>query len=536
MVILGLVDGTRAGAAVVRDDRLVAAVDEERLGGKPGPFPWAAAERALQLAGVERSEVRTVALCGRYTPPLAVRRHPDLWRLARDPFSPALVAGTAFQKLLRDTGVGAASADRATDWATGLLRDQGYTPSRVQLVDVHKCAASAAYRTQPQDRVRVFVAHPRGDGALGSVHDAAGGQLDRVVSDRGSRGAHAAVARGLAVLGLQSLAELRDLAMEGSPDPELVVALGEVLSHDEAFRSRRRLERRTIEPWASLAAAPPAIGAASLLERLRRTLVTFVQRRSEGLRGRPVLLAGSWFEDPAMGVRVAEELGLRVQLLPWSGACALAVGAATSVAGLPPRAVSPDLGPEAALLEVPGSTPASAAAEADILASGGALARFVGREASGLLALRGRSVVVRADDAAAVDRCREKLELGIAPSPRGAPPVRPVWLTTTRPGVGDQVSGWEHGVTVGGATFVGPDGSADLRALLDETARRGIPALMAFPLARRGRRPACSAEDVLALASEASLDAVRVGDRLLRRTTGLGPRPADPVAGTGAAR
>ncbi|MCA9495287.1 MAG: hypothetical protein KC621_35405, partial [Myxococcales bacterium] len=368
MVILGIADGHQASAAVVKDDRLVSVVAEERVTDAPEPFPWTAATRALELAEVAPSDVRTVAVCGRYTPPLQVRRHPELWKLARDPFSPALVAGTALQRLLRDTGIGAASADRATDWAREVLAEKGYRPGRVQLVDVHKCAANAAYRSQKVDRVRVLVAQPRGDGALASVHDAVAGQLDRVFVDRGSQNAHAAVDRGLAVLGLSGLDELRALARGHVPDDGLVTELGAVLSFGVAFRSRRRPERRALPPWSVLAEVDRPVAAASLLERLRRCLLCFVEQHLPA-KGRPIVLAGAWLDDPALAVRAADELGAAVQLASWVGTRALAVGAAAASAGLPPRTVSPDLG--SAAPEWTDGERVTLAAEAAVLAGGG---------------------------------------------------------------------------------------------------------------------------------------------------------------------
>ena len=65
-VVLGVHTGHDAGAAVVRDGRLVACVNEERLNRKKLFWGWPerAVAEALRLAGVEPAAVDRVAVAG----------------------------------------------------------------------------------------------------------------------------------------------------------------------------------------------------------------------------------------------------------------------------------------------------------------------------------------------------------------------------------------------------------------------------------------------------------------------------------------
>lgn len=64
MIILGISDHYISGAAVIKDGRIVSAVNEERLARKKMVmgFPWKSISRAMQIAGVEPKDLTEVAI------------------------------------------------------------------------------------------------------------------------------------------------------------------------------------------------------------------------------------------------------------------------------------------------------------------------------------------------------------------------------------------------------------------------------------------------------------------------------------------
>lgn len=470
MVILGLSDGAVPGAAVVVDDRLVAA--EEAHPSELGPpLPLAAARRALRTAGLGPGDVDAAALAGRFTPPLAIRRRARLRRWAEDPFSPTRALTTRVERFLRGTGLGAADADRARDWLGGRLAAEGFAPRKVTVVDIHKALASSVYRTGDADRATIVVVQPDGDGVFASVHRAAGGQIDRVLADRATTGVHLFLARALAALGVPDLRALAGLAGTSEPDPALRDELTDAVSFRGRFAGRPGPERRRERPWSTLRRRP-AEGAATVLAHLGEVCRELV--RAHHVDG-ALQVAGAWFTDPGL-----LSLQTPVQVSAWRGDGALAVGAAVDAAGLTPSVPPAALGAPI-LPEGDGDERVAPADAAAVLASGGLWVRARGRGAPGLLAARNRGVWVRADEPRLVARVREVLEI-----PAAAPPV--LLRRTPPPGLPDHLlPAWTAGVTVGGRTFVGTGGDPELEGRLAALAVEGVEEVAIFPLSSRGR-------------------------------------------------
>lgn len=520
LVILGLADGADAGAALVVGDTLVSAVQQERLDRAPRSraFPWDAARAVLARAGCAPGEVDVVAVAGRYTPPFAARRRPALLGLAKDPFSAALAAGTLWQEVLRGTGLGALEADRTAEWLEGRMREEGYAPRRVALVDLHKCLASAAYRCQPNDGALALVVHPRGDGALASVHEGVAGELDRVALQTTPATLHAFLDRCLAAMGLDPQLDgprIEALAARGEPDPDCVHALGEVLSTREGELRGRALPpgRRSDRPWRLLAEAPRTVAAASVAAHLRDVLLAWVAWHQRRRRATQLALAGAWLDDGALVARIAELPGVEgVWAGPWTGASALAVGAALSLGGLPPRwrpdaGSAPDESECRQALDRPG-VPAAPGPTADLLARGALVARFAGPDGPQRWGGGQRSVLVRADDPEGVARVREALgrtadEEPILLTLEGGPPALrgPLACGT---------------VARGGRRIAVPEEPA-LVAILEVLRERGIPALAAFPFGRGAEPPVATPAEAAALWRESGLDALVLGASLVER-------------------
>lgn len=519
MVILGLADGVDAGAALVEGDALVAAVQQERLDRRPRSraFPWEAAAEVLARGGRKPEDVDVVAIAGRYTPPFAARRRPQLLDYAKDPFSAALSAGTIWQEILRGTGFGAVEADRTAEWLEGRLRSNGYAPRRVALVDHHKCLATAAYRCQPNDGALVLVVHPRGDGALATVHEGVAGQLDRVRLQTTPATLHAFLDRCLAAMGLDPQADAGHLeAARAEPDPQLLDALGEVLSARDGELRGRALgppERRSDRPWRLLAEAPREVAAASVARHLRDVLVAWIGWHVQDRRAARVALAGAWLDDGTLVERVARLPGVgEVWAGPWTGAAALPVGAALSLGGLAPRWMAhagraPDESACRATLDRSGA-PADARRVAELLARGARVARFAGPDAPGRSGGGQRSVLVRADDADGAARVRRAL--GRADDDAG--------VLLTLDGAEPSLRGPLASGTVArdGARVQIPEEPA-LVSILEALRSRRVPALAAFPFGPGAEPPVATPGAAVALWRESGLDALVLCGTLVER-------------------
>lgn len=551
MVILGVADGIDAGASLIIDDEPVAAEVQERhdRARRSRAFPWSAIDEVLDEAGLRARHVDEIAVAGRFSPPFFLRRHPGLRRVARDPWSWAVDAQVFFQALLRQSGLGAMEADRAGEWLEARFREHGFAPQRVTLVDIHRALAEAAYRTQPHDDVLVVTLHPMGDGTACAVHRGSDGQLDRVWAQPGFPALHTHLQRCAAAIGLapwQDDALMWALAGTAVPDPHLV----ELLAADLAAANGRLVdrglplpERHTRPVWRALAEADRAVAAASVLDNVITAVTSLVRHHLErGGVGR-LCVGGEIFDNPRLLAAVAAIDGVEsLWAFPVPGYASLPTGAAAALGGLAPHPLS-SVGHGrqyherqiARALSVAGLDGARPADEADaiaaFLAEGDAVARFVGRSGFGRHGDGRRSLLVRADDPAAVERARTGL---------GRPDVEePVCLWSPSPGDGtvrhldrlrdltrfgsaavavdDHFAARYPGVVTKDGRVrlqrVDPDGDPALHRLLVAVHRRtGAAALAAFPLAE-------AHDPVVAVPG----DAIRVWRRSGARALLLGP-------------
>lgn len=198
MLVLGIHDGTHdAGAALVRDGRVVAACNEERFSRKKGQAGWPAASIAacFAIAGVSPESVDEVAFAGFVNPNPVLRAARPLQRRF------ALDDGWFYAD--RET-----AASRASDWlqfespfphlrsddpsarllAHPLRRVLQHrvralgVRAALSLHDHHECHAASAAFTSGRDPCLVIVADGIGDGLALTVYRADGGRLTRLAS------------------------------------------------------------------------------------------------------------------------------------------------------------------------------------------------------------------------------------------------------------------------------------------------------------------------------------------------------------------
>jgi carbamoyltransferase len=554
VVILGIADGLDSGAALVINGEVVAATTQGSLdrAARSRVFPWGAMSDVLEAAGLGRGDVDLVAVAGRFTPPLVLRRYPALREIAGDnPFSPALDAHVAYQAALRWTGFGAFQEDQTADWFQRQLTRRGYAPQRVLMVDMHRALAEAAYRCQPHDDVLAVTAHPKADGASVAVFRARGGMLVPRFRDSALSVLNTHLQRCAGALGLDAGAGLGLLWAEAGralPDPELV----ELLSGRLTSVGRRTSRRAYPVPddlallqsvYDRLRTSYPAVAAASVLENLVDALGGLVRTHALREGARRVVLGGALFENPRLVARIAEGLDIdELFVLPEPGTRSLPLGAAAEPAGLAPRRTrAPGFGRafgahqcalalEAAGLVAEDGDAITQAARA--LVEGGAVARFVGPGGAGRWGGGSRSVLVRADDPAAVARARDALGRdpreepgcvwdGVDGSFRAADRV-PDGLR-----LGAVALRADDGFRARHAAVVAPDGrvlvkrvDADeepaLAALIAEVRRLGGPgALACWPLGVGAEPPAARPGDAVRAWRHAGIAGLLLEDRLV---------------------
>lgn len=555
MVVLGIGDGIDAGAALAVDDALVAVESQARHDQvtRSRAFPWQAVEVVLAEGGLRERDVDQIAIAGRFTPPLVVRKHPRLRTVARDAFSPAMDAQVFFQAVMRSSGLGAMDANRAEEWFAERFAARGFRPQRVETIDVHKALAHAAYRGQPEDKVLTLTLHPMGDGAVFAVHRGGAGQLDRIWDQQGFSTLHVHLQRCATAIGMEPTiddARMWALAARGEPDDALLEQLQDQLSVDGLALSRSRSPRLPVRPldtglYAALAAADPARAAASVLENLTRAVCDLVRAHVRRHECRVVALGGAIFDNPRLTSAIAELDEIeRVWVQPEPGWSSLSMGAAMAVAGLHNRLLlPPGLGravvPTAcrAALDAAGAKGVESSdvdALVGVLARGGAVARFVGRGGFGHHGSGSRSVLVRADDPAAIARARDRLSKGPNDEPvcavldsavqggierLGA--LRAPVYGVVAPRVTEVFARSMPGVVLSDGRVhlleVRADLDPDLHATLTALERRvGCPGVALFPLSE-GQDPIVSLpSDAVRVFRHARLDALQLGPWLVQ--------------------
>lgn len=532
MRILGVSEGTEPSAAVIVDDRIAAWVPGERVPRvEEGVVPLAV-RMALKEAGLARDEVDVIAVAGSYRSASSRVRPPWLRRLSEDPMSPLREGEAALQGLLRRTGLGAFRADVEAEAREAELREAGFAAARLRLVDVHRCLAEAAYRTQDADDVRILVVAPYGDGELASLHAGRAGLLDRIWHQVGPESLHALLSRLRAVLRLPDWdpAALGARAAQGRPDPAAVETLGGWLSH-EGGQLVGRVTPTLVDPLPSLLRdLTPADGAATVLDVLRRALLGVVSHHLGGARGGRVAVAGRMIDDPrVVGALVEAHPDVSWWTLPGSEDASAALGAALAFAQPAPRAIPLRLGQgtrhdEAAISERLGEGWPTLPSPLGPLIDGEAIVRWVGAAAPGPCSLGGRAVLLRADDPEALARTRRMLQMPMTVEPRllladpdllnglGLPAGRTGGVALpASPSLAARAPG---ALSADGRVLpmVLPEKNDEgLRALVDAVGRvTGLPALLSLPLLEDSGGPVREAGVALEVFRRSGLAALQV--------------------------
>jgi len=435
--VLGIWDGHDAGAALVRGEEILVAVNEERLTRRKLEvgFPNLSIEACLKHAGLAPADVGIVAASTTDPAKTLTRLLPGLkeeyYLIRRRKKAPrrADPLRKAFKYRFTELPPNALSRALSRRWLTGRLAAMGFTDFRLELVDHHGAHASAAAACSGFPEALVLTLDGVGDGLAGSLWIWREGALAPYAS------LPARTSLGIFFEHVTNLMNMRELEDEGKvmalanyaypiPDEEnpLMEVIGaEGLALVSPHRSTQMFRRLREILW-RFPSEQFAYMAQRVLEKSVAALAAEALDRT-GLRR--LAVAGGVFSNVKMNMRLAALPALeRLYVFPHMGDGGLAIGAALAanrtLHGVATCRLSDlYLGPEkigtapnfeaAEAAKKMGAVPIfhlddPAAEAARLILAGEIILWFQGRMEIGPRALGHRSILARPDDRAIKDR------------------------------------------------------------------------------------------------------------------------------------
>lgn len=180
MLVLGIHDGHNAAAALVRDGRVVAAVQEERLTRIKNHdcFPLQAVARVLEMEGVAASEIDLVAFNGAHQP-----RHRSAAQLAEDVRRAGQGGALAsLKQMARGTPANRLFRGLRRQERLGALAGAGFGTERATFVDHHQAHAAVAFWGAPrrEGETLVLTCDGAGDDLCATVSVGREGRFERI--------------------------------------------------------------------------------------------------------------------------------------------------------------------------------------------------------------------------------------------------------------------------------------------------------------------------------------------------------------------
>jgi carbamoyltransferase len=440
MIVLGIADNHDAGAALVVDGRLRAAVNQERIDRvkHSGAFPWGAIDATLDVAGVRARDVDRVVVGTGFTPSTLLRMLPEVHHSARSEgqFSPLLHAYVVYQSILRKTGLHSLEVDASKALLRQRLRLRRFGRAHITMMDHHVAHAHAAYRTQPRDPVLVLTVDAMGDGTTATVSVGRNGDLVQIYRQSGLACVNSFYSKITELLGFTAIrheGKITGLAALAEPPPELlrhfsarVRFAGPGFARNPAWR----VERPDDDFWSVVPRWSREQVAAAAQRTIELAVTDFLRHWIAETGLRDVAVAGGIFANVKLNQRLAELPELdSLWVVPHMGDGGLAAGAALGSVGAMPRALpSAFLGPgitdrDAFKALERGGLPRDRLADrtspfgtrgdiervSALLANGNVVARATGAMEWGPRALGHRSVLARVIDPAITDWLNGKL-------------------------------------------------------------------------------------------------------------------------------
>ena len=344
MFVLGIWDGHDAGAALLKGDDIVFAINEERLCRRKLEvgFPSLSIRACLDYAGINASAVKEVALSTTDPAKTLTRLAPGLkeeYYLIRrrkkrprrsDPFK------KGFKYRFTELAPNILSRHLTRVYAKKQLRAEGFTRFNLSLLDHHRCHAEAAARSSGFDRCLILTLDGVGDGLSGSVWQFKEGRLCLIKKIDSN------VSLGIFFEHVTNLMNMRELEDEGK-----VMALANyaypIADHDNPLMKLigvRGLE--LVSPFTSTGMYRelkkilwqyPSEQFAYMAQRVLEKRALTLSQNALALTGkRDIALAGGVFSNIKLNMKIAQlpETG-HVFVFPHMGDGGLSVGAGMGV-------------------------------------------------------------------------------------------------------------------------------------------------------------------------------------------------------------
>ncbi|MCC6156801.1 MAG: carbamoyltransferase [Deltaproteobacteria bacterium] len=431
MNILGISDNHGSGAALVRNGRLVAAVNEERIDREKNSlaFPWGAIDEVLRMEGLAPRDIDLVVVGSVFTPIFFLRLlrpfHQFIKRRASQ-FGLLFDLYIYYQILVRNSRL----ATRIETLLSRALFGRQFTKRgfacEIHLLDHHTAHAYSAFLTSPFEHATVITADAMGDGVSVTVGIAREGRIERIWAQDGRSAFNPYYSRVTELLGFvpnRHEGKVTGLAAYG--DAEVLRSDFERAAH---FRGPGFNSFRFWHPGLKHYGFFGRIGhysreliAAGCQRNLEVQMGAFVDHWVRKTGVPDVVLAGGIFENVKLNQRIHELDTVRaVYIFPNMSDGGLGAGAALAFGANRPRPVDTMyLGPaydrdrieraaaaSGLVVERPEDRPDHVA---DLLAAGHVIARFDGAMEYGPRALGNRSILYRPDDPKVNDWLNERL-------------------------------------------------------------------------------------------------------------------------------
>ncbi|NOY27633.1 MAG: hypothetical protein GXP62_17345, partial [Oligoflexia bacterium] len=350
MIVLGIADNHDSGAAVVIDQRVAAAVNQERVDRvkNSGAFPWGAIDAALDQAGVSARDVDRVAVGTGFTPSALLRALPGRHHAARTQgqFSSLLHGYIVYQSFLKATGLFTLEVDLCEDILRRRLRQRPLQSAALEMMDHHRAHAEGAYRTQDSEDCLVLTVDAMGDGSSATASRGHGGDLDLLWRQSGLASVNTFYSRVTEILGFRPNrheGKITGLAAYVEPPPALLKHMRRRIAFQApgfTTVSALRIEKPQDRFWSQLARWSREEVAAAAQRALEEAVVAFVAHWIDQTGCPRVAVAGGVFANVKLNQRIAELPQLQsLWVYPHMGDGGLAVGAALASVGAAPRAL-----------------------------------------------------------------------------------------------------------------------------------------------------------------------------------------------------
>ena len=435
MNVLGIADNHDAGAALVVDGVLVAAVNQERVDRvkNSGAFPWGAIDVVLEAGGLREREVDRIVVGTGFTPSSVLRAFPEKHQSAKKggQFSPLLHAYILYQSALRNTGLYTVEVDASKSILEGRLAERPFGDIDLEMMDHHRAHAFGAYCTQHRENCLVLTLDAMGDGTTATASRGHNGQLDSLWRQSGTAAISTFYSRITELLGFTANrheGKITGLAAYVEPPERLVSHFRQRIRFTKgrfARMPRRRPETPDSPFWAEVRQWSREEVAAAAQRVLEEAAVAFVTHWVEQTGMGHLALAGGVFANVKVNQRISELSCVEsIWVMPHMGDGGLAVGAAMGTSGAPPAALDHAyLGPQLSDFDV-----YRALGNADLpryrgedvggvveavaqkLAAGGVIARCSGPMEWGPRALGNRSIFATPADATINQTLNDRLK------------------------------------------------------------------------------------------------------------------------------